>query len=119
MRFSESWIHTCQCLFVNWLHEASLALLSHKFYILSMFYYKWEYHSSMSDRIYADSQTIHHLDLSCQVEYSTWKVTNQVEIFLKKCWVELRSWTQELRLSWKAWFNNLTWKLNSIQQDIR
>ncbi len=55
MRFSESWIYTYQCLFADWLHEASLALLSHEFYILSRFYYKWEYHSSMSDKTCADS----------------------------------------------------------------
>ncbi len=59
MRFSESWIHTCQCLFIDWLYEASLALLSYEFYVLSMFYCRWEYHSSISDRIYANSWTTH------------------------------------------------------------
>ncbi len=59
MRFSESWICTCQCLFVNQLHETFLALLSHEFYVLSMSYCRWEYHSSMSDKTFADSQTIH------------------------------------------------------------
>ncbi len=54
MRFSESWICTYQCLFINWLHKAFLTLLSHEFYVLLMFYCKWEYHSSMSDRIYAE-----------------------------------------------------------------
>jgi len=53
-RFSESWIYTCLCLSVNRLHEACLALLSCEFYVLSMSYCKWEYHSSMFDRIYAD-----------------------------------------------------------------
>ena len=38
---------------------------------------------------------------------------------LEKCWVELRSWTQELKLNWEAWLNNSIWKLDSIQQDIR
>ncbi len=59
MRFSKSWIHTCQCSSVNQLHEACLVLLSCEFYVLSMFYCKWEYHSDMSDRTYADSWTIH------------------------------------------------------------
>ena len=59
MKFSESWIYTCQCLSANRLHEACLTLLSHEFYVLSRFYYKWEYHSSMSDKTSADNQTIH------------------------------------------------------------
>ncbi len=36
-RSSESWIHTCQCLSADWLHEACLASLSHKFYVSSNF----------------------------------------------------------------------------------
>ncbi len=60
MRFSESWICTCQCLSASWLYKACLALLLHMFYVLSRSYYKWEYHSSMFDRTCADSQTIHH-----------------------------------------------------------
>ncbi len=60
IRFSESWICTCQCLSASWLHEACLTLFSYEFYVLLRFYYKWEYHSSMSDRTCADSQTIHH-----------------------------------------------------------
>ncbi len=40
MKFSESWIHTCQCLFASWLHEACLILLLHEFYVSSRFYYK-------------------------------------------------------------------------------
>ncbi len=59
------------------------------------------------------------LDWSRQVEYSTWKVLSRVEIFLKKCWVELRSWIREIELNWKAWFDNLIWKLDSTRQDIR
>ncbi len=59
-RFSESWIHTYQCLSVDWLHEACLASLSCEFYILSMSYCKWKYHSNMFDRTYADSWTTHH-----------------------------------------------------------
>ncbi len=35
-------------------------------------------------------------------------------IQLKKCWVKLRSWTQQLKLSWEAWLNNLTQKFNLI-----
>jgi len=35
MRFLESWIYTCQCLFADWLHEVYLILLSHEFYVLS------------------------------------------------------------------------------------
>ena len=58
-RFSESWIHTCLCLSVDQLHEACLALLSREFYVLSMSYCKWEYHSSMFNRIYADIRTTH------------------------------------------------------------
>ena len=58
-KFSESQIHTCQCSSVDQLHEACLTLLSCEFYVLSMFYCRWEYHSSMSDKIYADSQTAH------------------------------------------------------------
>ncbi len=42
-----------------------------------------------------------------------------VEIFLKKCQVELRSWIQALKSSWEAWLDNSIWKLNSTQQDIR
>ncbi len=38
---------------------------------------------------------------------------------LKKCWVELRSWTRELELSWKAWLKNSTQKLDLTRQDIR
>ncbi len=59
------------------------------------------------------------LDWSHWVEYSTWKMLSWIEIFLKKCRVELRSWTQALKLSWEAWSDNSTWKLNSIQQDIK
>jgi len=58
-RFSESWIHTCQCSFIDRLHEACLALLSCEFYVLSMSYCRWEYYSDMSDRTYADSWTTH------------------------------------------------------------
>jgi len=58
-RFSESWIHTCQCLSADRLHEACLALLSHEFYVLSRSCCRWEYHSDMSDRIYVNSWTTH------------------------------------------------------------
>ena len=46
-------------------------------------------------------------------------MSNQVEIFLKKCWVELRSWIWALELSWEAWLDNSTQKLDSTQQDIK
>ncbi len=54
-----------------------------------------------------------------QVKYLTWKVLSWIEIFLKKCWVELRSWTQALELSWEAWLNNSIQKLDSTQQNIK
>ncbi len=42
-----------------------------------------------------------------------------VEIFLKKCRVELRSWTQALESNWEAWLDNSIWKLDLTRQDIR
>ncbi len=59
------------------------------------------------------------VDWSRQVKYSTRKVLNWVETFLKKCRVELRSWTQELESSWEAWLDNSTRQLDLIRQDIR
>ncbi len=58
-RSFESWICSCQCLSADQLHEACLASLSHEFYVSSRSYCKWECHSDKSDRIYADSWTIH------------------------------------------------------------
>ncbi len=56
------------------------------------------------------------LDWLHQVKYlsSSW-----VERFLNASRVELRSWTQALKLSWEAWFDNSIRKFNSTQQDIR
>ncbi len=65
------------------------------------------------------SRCLTQLDWLHQVEYSTQKVSSWVEIFLKKCWVELRSWTQELKLNWEAWFDNSIQKLDLTQQDIK
>jgi len=59
------------------------------------------------------------LDWLHWVEYSTRKVSSRIEIFLKKCRVELRSWTQALKSSWEAWFNNSIRKFDLIRQDIR
>ncbi len=66
----------------------------------------------------------HRLIVSSRVlefKSSTWleKCWIELKFFWKKCWVELRSWIQELKLSWEAWFNNSTQKLDSIQQDIK
>ena len=48
----------------------------------------------------------HHLDWS-----------RRVEIFLEKCRVELRSWTQALESNWEAWFDNSIRKLDSTRLD--
>ncbi len=45
--------------------------------------------------------------------------SGRVEIFLKKCRVELRSWIRALESSWEAWSDNPTRKLDSTRQDIR
>ncbi len=61
-------------------------------------------------------KTLENVDWSRRVEYLS---SSRVGIFLKKCRVELRSWTQALESSWEAWLDNSTRKLDSTRQDIR
>ncbi len=43
---------------------------------------------------------------------------SQVERFLNSSHVKLKSWTQELKLSWKAELDNLIQQLDLTQQEV-
>ncbi len=101
----------------KWLSMIEFSENSNIFLIISMisFYFNKKFYSWMS----FNSDMTNYVDWLHRVEYLTWKVSSWVEIFLKKCRVELRSWTQEIESSWEAWLDNSTRKLNSTRQDIR
>ena len=107
MRFSESWIHLCQCLSADWLHKACLALSSHEIYVLSRSCCKWEYHSNMSDRIYVNSQTTHcwYNAEMMLIHWLIWRALLYICKHQRKWWMWLNSHSQySCKVYWTWWW---------------
>ncbi len=50
---------------------------------------------------------------------SSWVLEFKLSTRLEKCWVELKFFGKSVELSWEAWLDNSTRKLDLTRQDIR